>query len=174
MGPLALDEATRRPLFDGAGRRRSTLRYVLVGVLAIVAVVLLSTRSADRGDNVDAVGDTSTTAAGAVSETAPSEPTSEPTVDSRAERSESSAPAPVTVPSVAPASIVDEASYVGRRKDDVIDELEALGYTVVERKAGPIRDTRNHTVVGIEPTGSLEAGSTITIHGAGGTENDED
>ena len=56
----------------------------------------------------------------------------------------------------------------------MINELEALGYTVVERKAGPVRGTRNNTVVGIDPTGSLEAGSTITILVAGGKEEDED
>ena len=67
-GPARPDEATRRPLLDGAGRRRSALRYVLLGVVGIVAVVLLATRAADRGDDVDAaIGDTSTTAGAAVS-----------------------------------------------------------------------------------------------------------
>ncbi len=181
LGPLALDEAIRRPFVDGTGRRRSTLRYALVGVLAIVAVVLLSTRSGDRNDDVDAVLDgvsTTATADAAVNETAPpgptAEPAPEPTATSRAERSAPTAPAPVTASSVASASIIDEASYLGRRKDDVINELEALGYTVVERKAGPVRGTKNNTVVGIDPTGSLETGSTITILVAGGKEEDED
>jgi eukaryotic-like serine/threonine-protein kinase len=172
MGPLALDEATRRPFLDGAGRRRSVLRYVLVGIVGIVAVVLLSTRAANRGDDVDAaVGDTSTTAA-AVTDTAPADPTA----TSLAERSEPTTPTPVTASSAAvveaPATIVDEASYLGRRKDDVIKELEALGFTVVERKAGPIRDAKNNTVVGVEPTGSLEAGSTITVVVAGGKKDE--
>ena len=177
LGPMALDAATRRPLLDGAVRRRSTLRYVLVGVLAIVAVVLLATRSTDRGNNVDAVGGASTTADAVVTETAPPEPTSEPAVDSRAERSEPTTPAPVTASSApvveAPAPIIDEASYLGRRKDDVIEELEALGYTVVERKVGPVRGAKSNTVVGIEPTGSLEAGTTITIFVAGGREDED-
>ena len=109
LGPLALDEAIRRPFVDGTGRRRSTLRYVLVGVLAIVAVVLLSTRSGDRGDDVDAALDgvsTTATADAAVNETAPTEPTAEPTPEptatSRAERSAPTAPAPVTASSVGP------------------------------------------------------------------------
>ena len=179
LGPLALDKAMRRPFVDGTGRRRSTLRYVLIGVLAIVAIVLLSTRSGDGGDDVDAAleGVSTTAADGAVvNETTPTEPTNEPTTEptatSKAERSEPTTPARVTASSVVASATIDEESYLGRRKDDVIEELEALGYTVVERKAGPIRGTRKNTVVAIDPTGSVEAGSTITILVAGGNEED--
>ena len=150
-----------------------------------VAFVVLATRSGDRGNDVDAVLDgvsTTVAAEAAVNETAPTEPTpettAEPTPETTSEPSEPTRPAPVTASSVpvveTPATIIDEASYLGRRKDDVIDELEALGYIVVERKAGPIRGTKDDTVVGIDPTGSLESGSTITVLVAGGKAESED
>ena len=59
--------------------------------------------------------------------------------------------------------VIDPAEFVGRNHTQVVEELRALGYTVTERRVEAERGTKKDTVVAIEPSGPVPAGSTIEV-----------
>jgi serine/threonine-protein kinase len=141
------------PSPEDAGRGRAPL---MIGLgLAVVVVLILLLVARDPGDaDVDA---TATTPAAAATTGSPT--TAPPATSATTAAPTTAAPADVTI---------DEAAYVGRSKGAVIDELESLGLTVVEEGVARPRGTRNNEVVGIEPNGQVDPGSTVVVLVAGG------
>jgi serine/threonine-protein kinase len=121
------------------GHRAVAVAVVLVALVLLAAVVLglLNARS-----------DPSTPASGTTTSSAPSSSTPSPTT---------------TPPTTAPPSVqLAAADYTGRPVAAVQAELTGLGLTV---QLNPVRAERIPAgqVVGIDPTGSVAPGSTVTV-----------
>ena len=155
-GP-ARDAPPSAPNRDGR-RRHPALMIAAAAAVVVVLVLLLVTRD-PADDALDATATTTASSATTLSQT--TVPAAGATASTAAPSSATSAPPAADV-------VIDEASYVGRNKDAVIDELESLGFTVVEEKVGRPAGMRNNEVVGIEPNGAVEARSAVTVLVAGG------
>lgn len=59
---------------------------------------------------------------------------------------------------------VDPVSYVGRERDEVVTELDALGLAVEEELTDNPGDEQEDIVISIAPAGTIAAGSTITVN----------
>ncbi|MGD9705880.1 MAG: serine/threonine protein kinase [Acidimicrobiia bacterium] len=143
--------ARRMPV---AARNRRISRSALVGLVGAVAVVLVLIRVAGGdGSGTATDGSTTTQVTSTTAAVAPSAAAAVPAT---------------TTAAVTPSTVIDAASFLGRPKDDVIEELRALGYTVVERTVGRSAGDKNNTVVGIEPDGPVASGGTVTVVVASG------
>jgi hypothetical protein len=74
----------------------------------------------------------------------------------------SPSPAPQVSAPAADTVEVLAARYEGRPVDDVVQELSDLGFAV--EREGRASDEDPDTVVGLDPVGQVQRGSTITVH----------
>jgi putative intracellular protease/amidase len=78
------------------------------------------------------------------------------------------APSPVAVSTTAGATVlVDPNSLIGLSKKEATQRLVALGFRVQEKKASGHGNLAKDTVVGVEPSGQVAPGATITIEVSG-------
>ncbi len=133
-------------------RRRGLPAWVpwVAAAVAVLVVVLLLTRLGNNGDNTPAAPATSDSP----SASAPSTQASSPTSSAAPSQSASSAPEQVQV---------DAGDYVGRPAKDAGKDLEKLGLKVQEQKVDNPGDQKKDTVADVNPTGSVEKGSTVTL-----------
>ncbi len=130
-------------------RRKVPWPWILLGLLvvaAIVAVALLAGADDDQPDPPAAQR---------------SEPTNQPTQSdpSTPEQPQSSQPSPTEDNTVQ----VDESDYVGRDVDEVEDELKDLGLKVRKDQQDNPGDEEEDSVEGVDPSGTLEEGDTVTV-----------
>jgi eukaryotic-like serine/threonine-protein kinase len=155
--PQAEDAAA--PLLGESLTRRRPLRRALVAAAALALVVLAVLAGRDPADLGEATATTATATSVA----------SDAVAATTAATTAAPAVAATTVATTAaPTVVFDAASYVGRNRDEVVAELDALGFEVVERRVDRQGGVRPNTVVGVELDDAAEPGSTVTIEVVGG------
>jgi eukaryotic-like serine/threonine-protein kinase len=129
-------------------RRRVPWGWILLGVLVvagIIAVALLASGDEDQPEPPAAQ---------------PSQTTTQPTeADPSTPEQQQSSPPPPEDNTVQ----VDESDYVGRDVDEVEDELSDLGLNVRRDEQDNPGDEEEDSVEGVDPSGTLEEGDTVTV-----------
>ena len=122
--------------------------WILLGLLAVagvVAVILLAGADEEQPDPPA---------------TQNSQPTTQPTEqDPTTPEQQESSPPPTEDNTVE----VDESDYVGRDVDDVEAELQDLGLNVRRDEQDNPGDEEEDSVEGVDPSGTLEEGDTVTV-----------
>jgi eukaryotic-like serine/threonine-protein kinase len=136
VGPATADDTSRR--------RRGIPPWVawVAAAIAVALVVLLLMRLSDANKGNDSGGPSKS----------PSASSSAPATQSPSQTSQ----APQTV-------TVNEGDYVGRPAPDARRDLEDLGLQVQERKVDNPGDEQENTVEGVNPSGEVRKGSTVTM-----------
>jgi serine/threonine-protein kinase len=93
----------------------------------------------------------------------------EPTVVATTSPAAASTIPPTTIAAVDTVAtvLVDPNALIGLKKDDAAARLEALGLHVVAKEVKGHGDAGRNTVVGVEPSGQVAPGSTVTLLIAG-------
>ncbi|OMH34151.1 protein kinase [Tersicoccus sp. Bi-70] len=152
--PALADQAWEQRQDAGRDRRRarSPWTWPLVALIVLILLVLVAALASNGlfTGRVSTPAST-TTAAAARTTTPPSTPPSTP-------------PTTASAPTTAAAKTVDvrAAAYEGRPIREVRAELEQLGLQVRENPQ-PSNDVAQNLVTGLDPTGTLTAGSAITV-----------
>jgi eukaryotic-like serine/threonine-protein kinase len=148
--PATAPATTPGPAAAAGSRRRRKVPWgwILLGVLAIagiVAVALLADSGEDQPDTPAATR---------------SEPTSQPTQQPSTQESQpTQEPSPTEDNTVQ----VDESDYVGRDVDEVEAELQDLGLNVRRDEQTNPGDEEEDSVEGVDPSGTLQEGDTVTV-----------
>lgn len=121
------------------------LPWVALALVAVVAVVLFLTLRGRDGGTAD---DPGTGSASPTAASSPTEQTSQP---------------PTSSPTRAADVDVDEDDYVGRPRGEVRAALVKLGLRVTERSVANPGDEAAGTVAGVNPSGTVQAGSRVTL-----------
>ena len=150
--PATAPTPMRTPAAAAASRRRRKVPWpwILLGLLVvagIVAVALLAGGDEDQPDPPAAQQSDQTTQ--------PTEPEPDPTTPEQPQ----SSPTPTEDNTVQ----VDESDYVGRDVDEVEDELTDLGLNVRRDEQDNPGDEDEDTVDGVDPSGTLQEGDTVTV-----------
>jgi hypothetical protein len=123
---------------------------VLIAALVLVLVVATANNSSPlTAADVPTSGDPQAAATTSPAATSTIPPTTSAVVD--------------TVATV----LVDPNALIGLKKDDAAARLEALGLRVVAKEVKGHGDAGKNTVVGVEPSGQVAPGSTVTLLIAG-------
>ena len=127
----------------GAARRKRKVPWgwILLALAVIAAIVVVA---------VLANGDEGTP-----------DPTDEPTRSAPTRQQPTNEPSPTQTEDTTVE--VDESDYVGRDVDDVEDELEELGLKVKREKLDNPGDEQEDAVEGVNPSGTLQEGDTVTV-----------
>jgi serine/threonine-protein kinase len=136
-------------------RRRGIPAWVpwLAAAVAVAVVVLLLTRLGGGSDQTDTPADQGTKSPS----TSSSAPTSQATEETSSAAPTSSAPpSPETVQ-------VTASDYIGRKEKDARKDLERLGLRVTSQQVDNPGDEEKDTVQGVNPSGEVEKGSTVTL-----------
>ena len=129
-------------------RKKVPWPWILLGlvvVAAIVAVVLLAGADEDEPDPPAAER---------------SQPTTQPTEQEPSTPQEQESSPPPTEDNTVQ---VDESDYVGRDVDEVEDDLQDLGLSVRRDEQDNPGDEEEDSVEGVDPSGTLEEGDTVTV-----------
>ncbi len=146
-GPATVQAA---PAAAAATRRRRKVPWgwILLGLLAVAAVVAVILLAGADEDQPDPPA------------TERSQPTNQPTEqDPTTPEQQESSPPPTEDNTVE----VDESDYVGRDVDDVEAELQDLGLNVRRDEQDNPGDEEEDSVEGVDPSGTLEEGDTVTV-----------
>jgi len=136
--PLAPDTTSTSPVDEPPDESRSRWWLWLLLALAVAAAIIAIVAYANSGDD-DPGG--------------PTEPTSEPT-----ERP------PSNTQSEGPETIqVNEGDYIGRPVGEVVAELQGLGLNVQRDELDNPGGEDENTVDGVNPSGTLEEGDSVTV-----------
>ena len=140
-------------------RRRVTgplLALLAMIAFAVVGAVLAATGLLDTGDgDGGAVTPSVTTSAPAGT------PTATPTTTAPSTTRTTTSP-PSTTASTPTGITVVASDYVGRDRDDVVDELKKLGLRV-SQEGDPDSDEPRGTVLDVDPSGTLDKGDRVTV-----------
>lgn len=129
-------------------RRRLIASTIVLVAALVVGLALL--RSGKDQDQTGGLLSTSPAATGNDSTTSTTQSTTPPTVAA-------------LVPTTAATVLVDPDVLIGLTKADATARLVALGLQVVEKKSTGSGQASKDTVVGVEPSGQVPPGSTITL-----------
>jgi serine/threonine-protein kinase len=133
-----------------AGRRRKVpWPWILLAVLVVAAIVVVALLANGDDDPRDAAP------------TRDSNPTNQPTTQEPASTPQqpTQEPSPTEDNSVQ----VDESDYVGRDVDEVEGELTDLGLRVRRDEQDNPGDEEEDSVTGVDPSGTLQEGDTVTV-----------
>jgi serine/threonine-protein kinase len=133
------------PVADEERKRRWLWPVLIVIALALLAVLLIWLIT--RGDDEDNPTQEKT-------RHTPSQTTSAPTTPSEPTTSATSEDTTVRI---------DEDDYVGRPLSDVTRELGDLGLRIVTQRIDNPGDEIENDVAGVNPTGTLQKGDTVTV-----------
>ena len=157
VAPVPVPRHARRPprptpAADAAQRRRKIpWPWILLGLLVVAAIVAVAVLAGGDEDQPDA-------ARGPARASRPASPPS-PTPRRRSSPQSSPSPTPTEDNTVE----VDESDYVGRDVDEVEDELKDLGLKVRKDEQDNPGDEEEDSVEGVDPSGTLEEGDTVTV-----------
>ena len=143
--PAPTPAATRRR------RRQIPWPWILLGLLAVAAIVAVAMLAGGDEDQPDPP-------AAQQSEQTSQPPSPDPTTTPEQTQS-SPSPTPTEDNTVE----VDESDYVGRDVDEVEDELKDLGLKVRKDEQDNPGDEEEDSVEGVDPSGTLEEGDTVTV-----------
>ncbi|HEX6955108.1 MAG TPA: serine/threonine protein kinase, partial [Agromyces sp.] len=130
-------------------KKRSPWTWPLIVLIILLALVLIGTLIAlALGGGEEEPDPTRSTPASS----APSTPTTTPT------------PTPTPTAEEPETVVVDRAAYIGRNVDEVRAELEQAGFAVTTQQgAAATEPDQANTVSDVNPSGTLAAGSAITV-----------
>ena len=135
---------------------RSNRRVVASVIILVAALVLvLALAVANSNDPLTAANVPTSGEPQAAATTAT--PASAPTIP----------PTTVAVSTTAATVLVDPNVLIGLKKDDAAARLVALGLRVVQKEEKGHANVEKNTVVGVEPSGQVAPGSTVTLLVAG-------
>ena len=143
--PAPTPAATRRR------RRQIPWPWILLGLLAVAAIVAVAMLAGGDEDQPDPP-------AAQQSEQTSQPPSPDPTTTPEQTQS-SPSPTPTEDNTVE----VDESDYVGRDVGEVEDELKDLGLKVRKDEQDNPGDEEEDSVEGVDPSGTLEEGDTVTV-----------
>ena len=132
-------------------RRNIPWPWILLALLVVAAIVVVA-MMANGEDQPDSP------TAGPTDQT--SRPTEQPTTQ---ESQPTQEPSPTPTPTEDDTVEVDESDYVGRDVDEVEDELKDLGLKVKKDEQENPGDEQEDSVEGVDPSGTLEEGDTVTV-----------
>ncbi len=156
--PTASSTASTPASSTPARRRNLTPWLIAVPVVLLLAIIVWAVAQSGGDDDPGTTGGDTTSSEPADEPTG--EPTGEPTTEPTRQQ-ESSSPPPT---SEAPETVeVDAAAYEGRPVDDVVADLRALGLKTTTQEQENLGTEEAGTVDSVDPTGSVEEGTTITV-----------
>ena len=145
--------AAAPPTTDRRGRRNIPWPWILLALLVVAAIVVVAVL-ANGEDQPDSP------TAGPTEQS--SQPTQQPTTQESQPTQEPS-PTPTPTPTEDNTVQVDESDYVGRDVKEVEGELKDLGLKVKKDEQDNPGDEQEDTVEGVDPSGTLEEGDTVTV-----------
>jgi eukaryotic-like serine/threonine-protein kinase len=155
--PPGLIVGESAPLLDRdfVRQARSKPRVIAAVIVLVAALVVVLALSVANNNSPLTAADVPTSGALATATTAaPATTTAIP-------------PTTVAVSTTAVTVLVDPKVLIGLKKDDAVAKLEALGLRVVTKEEKGHANAEKNTVVGVEPSGEVAPGSTVTLLIAG-------
>ena len=147
--PPAAPTPAATPTTDRRRRRNIPWPWILLALLVVAAIVVVAVLA--NGEDPP-----ESPTAGPTEQS--SQPTQQPTTQESQPTQEPS-PTPTEDTTVE----VDESDYVGRDVDDVEGELKDLGLKVKKDEQDNPGDEEEDSVEGVDPSGTLQEGDTVTV-----------